>query len=180
MTWLDWLIVAMTIWFLLQGVLKGGAAAFFGALAIVASFIIAAMLLPSLGQGIAGALTTNIKPKELPAEDFARWARMTGFIVPLIIVYIVLSLIINLLPGGKRPSMLAQVVGVFTGLLKSLTAASALVGILLASPFSAAMAADVERSSIARSVAEIQRGSIQGLRAASPIKFPPVGPDHKF
>lgn len=180
MTWLDWLIVAMTIWFLLQGVLKGGAAAFFGALAIVASYIIAAMLLPSLGQGIAGALTASIKPGELSPEDFARWARMVGFVVPFLIVYVVLSVIINLFPGGKRPSMLAQVIGVFTGLLKALTASSALVGILLASPFSSAMAEDVERSSIARSVAEIQRDGIQGLRSASPLKFPPVGPDHKF
>ncbi|MGH2375240.1 MAG: CvpA family protein [bacterium] len=180
MTWLDWLIVAMTIWFLLQGVLKGGAAAFFGALAIVASYIIAAMLLPSLGQGIAGALTANIKPRELSAEDFARWARMVGFVLPFLMAYIVLSLIINLLPGGKRPSMLAQSIGVFTGLLKALAASAALVGILLASPFSGAMTADVERSSIARGVADLQRAGIQGLRSASPIKFPPVGPDHKF
>lgn len=180
MTWLDWLIVAMTIWFLLQGVLKGGAAAFFGALAIVASFIVAAMLLPSLGQGIADALTANIKPGELSAEDFARWARMAGFVVPFLVAYIALSLIINFFPGGKRPSMLAQVIGVFTGLLKALTASSALVGILLASPFSAAMASDVQRSSIARSVAEIQRDGIQNLRSVSPIKFPPIGPDHKF
>lgn len=180
MTWLDWIIVAMTIWFLLQGVLKGGAAAFFGALAIVASFIIAAILLPTLGQGIANAVTTNIKPQELSPEDFARWARMAGFVVPFLAVYIVLSLLINFLPGGKRPGMLAQVAGVFTGLLKALAASAALVGVLLASPLSAAMASDVERSSIARSVAEIQRDGIQSLRSVSPINFPPVGPDHKF
>ncbi|MGH2403768.1 MAG: CvpA family protein [bacterium] len=180
MTWLDWLIVAMTIWFLLQGVLKGGAAAFFGALAIIASYVIAAILLPSLGQSIAQAVSANIKPREVPPEDFARWARMVGFLVPFLITYVVLSLLINVFPGGKRPSMLAQVAGVLTGLAKALAASAAVVGILLASPLSGAMAADTQRSTIARGVAELQRGGIQGLRAISPIKFPPVGPDHKF
>lgn len=180
MTWLDWLIVAMTIWFLLQGVLKGGAAAFFGAIAIVVSYVVAAMLLPSLGEGIARALIANIKPRELPAEDFARWARMVGFVVPFVIAYILLSVVINFLPGGKRPGMPAQVLGVFTGFLKALAASMALVGILLASPLSTAMAVDVERSSVARGVAELQRSFIQTLRSVSPIKFPPVGSAHKF
>ncbi len=180
MTWLDWLIIAMTIWFLLQGVLKGGAAALLGALAIIVSYVLAAILLASVGEGIAVALMANIKPQELPPEDFARWARMVGFLIPFLIAYVVFSLLINLVPGGKRPSMLAQAAGVFTGLFKALAASMALVGILLASPLSTAMAADVQRSSVARGAADLQRMLISGLRSGSPIQFPPVGPDHKF
>lgn len=178
MIWLDWLIIAMTLWFLLQGVLKGGAAAFLGALAVGASYVLAAMLLPSVGEGIAQALIANIG--DLRVGSGPNWARMVGFLIPFIFVYVMLSLAINLVPGGKRPSMLAQAVGVFTGLLKALAASMALVGILLASPFSKAMAADIERSSIARGVAGLQRSGIQSLKHTSPIDFPPVGPDHKF
>jgi hypothetical protein len=178
MTWLDWLIVAMTIWFLVQGVLKGATAALLGAVAIAIAFLGSAMLLPGPGTGIAQALMTNIQ--DLRAGAGPSWARTIGFLTPFAILYIVLLVLINVFPGGKRPSMLAQVIGVFTGLLKALTASMALVGILLASPFSEAIAADIERSSIAREVAEFQRLSIQRLSRISPIPFPPVGLDHKF
>jgi len=177
-TWLDWLIVAMTIWFLVQGVLKGATAALLGAVAIAIAFLGSAMLLPGPGSAIAQALLTNIQ--DLGAGAGPSWARTIGFLLPFAILYILLLVLINVFPGGKRPSMLAQVIGVFTGLLKALTASMALLGILLASPFSDAMAVDVQRSSMARGIAEFQRLSVQRLSRVSPIPLPPVGLDHKF
>jgi len=99
---------------------------------------------------------------------------------PGILVYLLLSLLINIMPGGKRPGTQAQVLGVFAGALKAFVAAMALVGVLLASPLSEAFTKDIERSPIVRPVAASQRGSIRQLRSMSPIPFPPVGPDHKF
>lgn len=174
MTWLDWVIVAMTIWFLLQGVLKGGLAAFLGAIAVIVSYIGAAIVLPTFGEGIAKALLASMK--SLPAD----WARTVGFLVPFIIAYVAISILINFLPGGKRPSMLAQAIGVLTGLFKALVASMAVVGILMASPFSEAMTTDMQRSTIARPIADMQRAFIKRLAEGSPIPFPPVGPDHKF
>ncbi len=179
MTWLDWVIVAMAIWFVLQGMLKGGTAAILGALAIIVSYVGAAILLPTIGERPAEWLS-KLRLTEMTPVEAASWGRTAGFVLTFIVAYIVLLILINFLPGAKRPSMLAQVVGIFTGLMKALVAAMAVVGVLLASPFSSAMAADVQQSSLARFVAEFQRDSIQRLSRGSPIPFPPVGPDHKF
>ncbi len=53
-------------------------------------------------------------------------------------------------------------------------------GILLASPMSDTLAKDIERSSIVRYAADLERSAIRSLVNVSPIKFPPVGPDAKF
>ncbi|MBI3998096.1 MAG: CvpA family protein [Armatimonadetes bacterium] len=177
MVWLDWLIVAMAIWFVFQGLVKGAAASLLGALAIVVSYIGAAALLPSFGEVLTRFLMALIR-----SEEFTRdWARTVSFVFTFLVGYIILLLLISVLPGAKRPAMQAQVLGVFMGAAKASVAAMALVGILLASPYSEPIMRDIqERSSFAKLAATAQRRSIQVLSQASPIPFPPVGPDHKF
>jgi ABC-type transport system involved in multi-copper enzyme maturation permease subunit len=174
MTWLDWLVVAMGIFFVLQGLFKGAALSLLSGLAIVVAYVVSAVLLSTAGETVADALVGSIK--SLPKE----WARTAGFLLPFILVYLLLSVLINIMPGGKRPGMQAQVLGVFAGALKAFVAAMALVGVLLASPLSGGITKDIERSPIVRPVAASQRVSIKQLRSMSPIPFPPVGPDHKF
>ena len=179
MTWLDWLLVAMAIWFVVQGLLKGAVAAVLGALAIVISYVVAAIALPTFGERAAEAMA-KMRLVELSAAEAASWGRAAVFAVTFVIAYVVLSLIINILPGGKLPGLQAQVLGVFTGLFKAFVASMALVGFLLASPLSSALSQDAQRSAFMRSVAEAQRTGIQTLQKLSPISFPPVGPDRKF
>jgi hypothetical protein len=52
--------------------------------------------------------------------------------------------------------------------------------VLLASPLSDAIAQDVDRSSLVKYIAVMQKQYIQELRRISPVPFPPVGPDAKF
>lgn len=169
MTWLDWVAVAMTVYFVAQGLFKGVTAAALGALAMVVAYAVAALALPAVGQRVEAATP-------LPAE----WARLAGFVLTFVVLYTVLALLISILPGGKRPSLPAQVLGLFAGAAKAVVAVLALVGILLASPLSEAFAQDTERSPIVRYAAGLQRQGIQALLRISPVKFPPVGPDHKF
>lgn len=168
-TWLDWIAVVMLIGFVVQGMFKGGIASLLGALALTVAYAAAAVAFPALGERIT-------RGSPLPLE----WGRAVGFVLAFLAAYTVLAVLISILPGGKRPSMPSQVLGIFTGALKALVAAMAGVGILLASPLSGTIAQDVERSPIVRHVAAAQRGAIVQLQGISPIPFPPVGPDHKF
>jgi uncharacterized membrane protein required for colicin V production len=169
MTWLDWIVIALGIAFMVQGLFKGVTTLLLSALAIVVAYVGAAILLPTLGDRLARAT---------PMPE--GWGRMAGFLAIFFVLYVVLGLVISVLPGGKRPASAAQILGLFAGALKALVASMAAVGILLASPLADAFVKDVERSPIAKYVADAQRSSIQDLLNISPIKFPPIGPDSKF
>ncbi len=169
MTWLDWLVIALGIFFVVQGLFKGVTTVLLSTLAIAVAYVGAAMALPTLGDRLAHAT---------PMPE--GYGRMAAFIAMFLVMYGVLALAISILPGGKRPSTGAQLLGLVAGALKALVASMAVVGILLASPLSEDISKDVERSLIAKYVAELQRARIQGIVKASPISFPPVGPDAKF
>ena len=176
MTWLDWVMVAMVIWFVLQGLLKGVVVPLLGVGAVIADYVISAIAMPVAGLPIAKWTDSLIVSAEF-TED---WARTVGFVATFVILYALFSLLISLLPGAKRPEMSGQLLGVGMGLVKALVASMALVGILLASPLSKGVAEDVSRSAVATHVAAFQREGIQTLRRASPVAFPPYGPDQKF
>lgn len=169
MTWLDWIAVVMLLGFMVQGMFKGAVASLLGAVALVLAYAGAAIVFPALGERIT-------KGSPLPLE----WGRTLGFVLAFLVAYTLLALLTSILPGGKRPGLYAQLLGILTGALKALVAAMAGAGILLASPMSDTIAQDVERSPIVRYVAAAQRGAITHLQRISPIPFPPVGPDHKF
>ncbi len=169
MTWLDWFAIALFIGFAVQGLFKGVTTMVLSTLAIAVAYVVAALLLPTLGESLAHATP-------MPQG----WGRMAGFLIVFIVVYVVLSLMISVVPGGKRPASGAQVLGLFVGALKALVATMAGAGILLASPMSDTLAKDIERSSIVRYAADLERSAIRSLVNVSPIKFPPVGPDAKF
>jgi len=169
MTWLDWMIVAMLVYFVIQGLFKGVVASALGGVAIVLSYVGAAAALPIVGD--RAAMGTP-----LPGE----WARLIAFLFAFFLLYGICIVLISITPGGKRPILPAQVLGILAGALKAIIAAMAAVGILLASPLSDAFAKDVERAPLARPVAGLQKLYIQGIRSISPIPFPPIGPDHKF
>jgi uncharacterized membrane protein required for colicin V production len=169
MTWLDWVVIAMFVYFTVQGLIKGVAAALLGAVTAALAYVLAAIILPSLGDRLAEATP-------LPAE----WDRLILFVFMFLVFYLLGMLIISTLPGGKRPSLPAQLAGVAAGAVKALVVAMSVVGILLASPLSDAITQDVDRSSVVRYVAAMQKQYIQEVRRISPVPFPPVGPDAKF
>lgn len=169
MTWLDWIVIALSIGFIVQGLFKGVTTVALSTLAIAVAYVVAALLLPTLGESLAHM--TPMPPG---------WGRMAGFLIVFFATYVVLSLVISVLPGGKRPASSAQILGMFAGALKALVAAMAGAGILLASPMADTFAKDIERSPIVRYAADLQRNAMRSLVNVSPIKFPPVGPDAKF
>lgn len=176
MTWLDWIMVAMAIWFVLQGLIKGLVVALLGVVAVVAGYIISAMAMPVAGLPMARWIDSLIASPEFTEE----WARTVGFVATYVILYGLFTLVISLLPGAKRPEISGQLLGAAMGLVKALVASMALVGVLLASPLAKGIAEDLSRSTVAGHIAVLQREGIQTLRRASPFDFPAYGPDQKF
>jgi uncharacterized membrane protein required for colicin V production len=176
MTWLDWVMVAMAIWFVLQGLIKGVVVSLLGAVAVVAGYVISAMAMPVAGLPMAKWIDSLIVSPEFSEE----WARTVGFVATYVILYGLFTVLISLLPGAKRPEISGQLLGAGMGLVKALVASMALVGILLASPLAKGISEDLSRSTVAGHVAVLQREGIQTLRRASPFAFPAYGPDEKF
>jgi hypothetical protein len=176
MTWLDWVIVVMLVWFVIQGLLKGVTPIALGVVVIFAAFLVATLTLPTIGDALVA-----VKGPLLPPDLEAGWRRMLGFVVTFAVVYFVLSLLINIMPGGKRPSSPAQILGVAGGVLKAAAMAMVFLGVLLASPSSAAIEKDLERSAFSGFVADLYRKNIgRDLQSATGIKLPAVDPDNKF
>ncbi|MDR7420411.1 MAG: CvpA family protein [Armatimonadota bacterium] len=169
MTWLDWVVIAMAVYFVAQGLFKGITAAMLGAVVAFLAYVLAAIFLPVVGERVAAAS---------PLE--ATWDRTAAFVFMYAVLYVVGMVMISLLPGGKRPNTLAQLLGLIGGAVKWLAVAMSVVGMLQASPLSEGIAQDLERSSVARYVAVLQKQYIQDARRISPVPFPPVGPDSKF
>jgi uncharacterized membrane protein required for colicin V production len=176
MTWLDWVMVALAIWFVLQGLLKGFTVAALGAVAVLVAYVGSAVAMPSVGDPLGKWVNNLISSAEFTTE----WARTVGFSMVFVFLYALIVLLIGFLPGAKRPEMTGQLLGAGMGLVKALFASAALVGILLASPLSKGVADDLTRSLFAGHVAAIQREGIQTLRNAIPVSFEPYGPDKKF
>lgn len=174
MTWLDWVVIAMIVYFMIQGLFKGVAAVAMGALAIVVAYIGAGLALPAVGDFLV-----NVKSPIIPPDLSPEWRRTVGFTVTFLTIYVVLVLLSSILPGGKRPGLPAQMLGIVGGAVKAVLASMAFIAILLASPLSEAFAKDVERSTIAKYVAALQKDFSRNLRSVSPT-FPPIGPDRKF
>jgi uncharacterized membrane protein required for colicin V production len=176
MTWLDWVIVVMLVWFMVQGLIKGVTPIALGVLAIFVAFLVATLTLPVIG----GALVA-VKGPLLPPDLEPGWRRMLGFVVVFVAVYGLLSLLINILPGGKRPSSPAQILGLAGGVLKATAMSMVLVGALLASPAGDAITKDLQRSALGGFVANLYQKNVgRDLQAATGIKLPAVDPENKF
>jgi hypothetical protein len=172
MTWLDWAAVALLVYFVVQGLVKGVGAALLGAAAAILAYVLAAIALPSVGGFL---VESTLLPRDLAPE----WRRAVGFVATFGLLYLLFMLLISVLPGAKRPSTPTQILGLAGGVVKAAVVCMTLVGIIQASP-SPGLVADVERSTLVRHVAALQQRYIQDIRRISPIPFPPVGPDSKF
>jgi hypothetical protein len=176
MTWLDWVIIVMLVWFIIQGLLKGVTPIALGMLAVLASFLIATLTLPVIGDALVA-----VKGPLLPPDLEAGWRRLLGFVVTFVVIYGVLSLLINIMPGGKRPSSPAQILGVAGGILKATAMSMVFLGVLLASPAGEAIGKDLERSAFSGFIADLyQKNFGKDLQSATGIKLPGVDPENKF
>jgi hypothetical protein len=173
-TYLDWIVVALALWFVLQGLLKGAATAAFGALAVSAAYVGACVLLAAVVDPLAAALMGLVR--DLPRD----WARTTAFAFVFTVLYGLLLVLFSIVGGAARPEVTGQVLGALVGLVKAAAWGMALAGLFLASPLGTAGMRDVERSLLVRPLAQAQRVTLEALRARSPVPVVPVGAGHRL
>jgi len=164
MNWVDWVLIAVLLITVFQGILRGWAAALVGTIIIGASWLLTIALLPYYGPGV----------ESLPIEDVA-WSRTIAFGVVLIGFYIIFSVIANTFLGGKRPRIEAQIAGGILGVARGLVAAMVIVGLLSATPAAEAMQRDIKASRLGGRILEWERQSM--------LRFPmvpPIGPDKRI
>jgi uncharacterized membrane protein required for colicin V production len=174
MTYLDWIVVALALWCVLQGLLKGAATAAFGALAVLVAYAGGCLLLRAVVDPLAGAFMGLVP--DLPRD----WARTSAFAFTVGAIYALLLVLFSVAGGAARPEATGQLLGACVGLVKAAAWGMALLGLLLASPLGEAGMRDVERSLLARPLAQAQRVTIDVLRARSPVPFTPVGAGHRL
>ncbi len=163
MNWVDWVIIAVILFTVFQGILRGWVAALVGIVIIAASWLLTIVLLPYFGPGV----------ESLPLE--ADWARTIAFGVVLFGFYVLFSIIVNTFLGGKRPRMEAQIAGGVLGLFRGLVAAMVIVGLLSATPAADAMQRDIKASRLGNRILEWERSAMQRFPAV-----PPIGPDRRI
>lgn len=163
MNWVDWVIVAVLLIGVFQGVLRGWVAALVGIIVIAAAWLLTIVLLPFYGKGV----------ESLPLQ--ADWARTIAFGVVLIGFYVIFSVIASTFLGGKRPRVEAQIAGGILGLGRGIAAAMIIVGLLSATPAAEAMQRDITASRLGGRLLEWER---QAMRRFPTV--PPIGPDRRI
>jgi uncharacterized membrane protein required for colicin V production len=163
MNWVDWLIIAILLIGVGQGILRSWVAALLGALVIILAFLAAIVLLPYYGEGV--------KSLPMPAD----WARTIAFTIVLIGFYVIFSIIGNTFLGGKRPRLEAQIAGGIVGLGRGIVASMVLVGLLAATPSGELLKRDINASLLGKPLLEWERQSIRLFPS-----LPPIGPDRKI
>lgn len=163
MNWVDWVIIAVILITVFQGIMRGWVAALVGLIIIGGSWLLTIALLPYYGPGV----------ESLPLQ--ADWSRTIAFGVVLIGFYIIFSVIANTFLGGKRPRMEAQIAGGVLGLARGILAAMVIVGLLSATPAAEAMQRDIKASRLGGRLLEWERQWM--------LRFPmvpPIGPDKRI
>lgn len=163
MNWVDWVLIAVLLFAVGQGIMRGWVAALLGTLVIVLASLATIVLLPYYGEGV--------KSLPMPAD----WARTIAFTIVLIGFYVIFSLIGNTFLGGKRPRLEAQIAGGIVGLFRGIVAGMVLVGLLAATPAGEVLQQDINASLLGRVLLEWER---QSIRQFPPL--PPIGPDRKI
>jgi uncharacterized membrane protein required for colicin V production len=169
MNWVDWVVVALLLIGLFQGVQRGWVAAIVGIAVIILAFFAAILLLPFYGEGVTSL--------PMPPE----WSRTIAFIIVLLGFYVIISLIANAFLGGKRPRLEAQIPGGILGALRGAVAAMVILGVLAATPApqGESLIQDINRSRVGKPLLEWERQAMQAVNERIP-EISPIGPDRKI
>lgn len=166
MTWIDWVMVAFTLFAALQGVRRGLWAALIGLIALLAAYLAASVWFRPLAEAVRGYL---------PLSD--GWAAAIAFLVLFLVLVEAVGLILTLRTTPNNVPPASRTLGLLVGAVRGLTLATALLVVVLASPPSEPVRRDVERSAVAPYALNAYRGGLRTLAAVLPPSVQPFGTD---
>lgn len=162
--WIDWFTLAIVLISILRGTRYGVLAGIIDWVAMIGAFLASSIL---YGYAVP-ALHQNLN---LPTS----WAGFLAFTVIWLGLYILVGIIVRLVHGVKTVP-LSEILGGVLGVIRGVTLATALLVVLLASPFREAVDPDTKRSVVAPFLLKGYSGFMADVVSGLPKRFPRIGP----
>jgi len=156
MTWLDWILVAIVAFSVLQGLRRGALAAAGGLLGVLIAYVAASYWYASLVAAF------SFVPASPP------WQATVAFLVLFLGANGILSVAASLLLGVADAPPVSRLLGVAVGGLRGMLLFSALLTAAMASPAGDPVASDATRSALAGSVAEAHAATVEWFNTRLP------------
>lgn len=174
MTWIDWLIVALVIASIPQGLRRGAGTTAGSAVGVIFAYIAASYGYRTV-TGWFGDFPVsrpdwyNLNPVPAP------WQATIAFLVVFLVMSALFTILAGVALGSLTPSPASRLTGAAGGALRGVLVSAALLMIALASPAGNVIASDVVRSAIAEPIADGANATIAWINAAVPPPFQVFG-----
>jgi membrane protein required for colicin V production len=155
-TWLDWILVAIVAFSILQGLRRGALAAAGGVLGVLIAYVAASYWYASL---VAAFAFIPVSPP---------WQATIAFAVLFLGANGLLSVAASLLLGVADAAPVSRLIGVAVGGIRGILLFSVLVTAAMASPAGDPISSDVTRSALVGYVAEAHVAAVEWLNARLP------------
>ncbi len=162
--WIDWITLAIVLISILRGTRYGVLAGIIDWLAMMGAFFGASIL-------YVHAVSSLHQTLNLPTS----WAGFLAFTVIWLGLYILVGIVVRLVHGVKTVP-LSEILGGVMGVLRGFTMATALLVVLLASPFREAVDPDAKRSIVAPHLLRGYNGVMVSVVPTIPARIPRIGP----
>lgn len=159
-------MAAFALFAALQGVRRGLWPALIGVVAVLAAYLAASVWY----RPVAAAIRSY-----LPLSE--SWAATVAFLLLLLVVVELVSLVLTLRTTPDNVPAPSRALGLGVGAVRGIVLATSLLVVALASPPSAPVQRDVDRSSIAPYAVSVYRESLRALSGALPPTVQPFGID---
>ncbi|MDR5708228.1 MAG: CvpA family protein [Armatimonadota bacterium] len=165
MTWVDWIVLALTLLMILSGLQRGPVRTFLEAFFLALAFGATSRFYKPAAQALFG--------RDFPWPDWAATVTFLGMLVVLVVVGNYLTAAIT----GRRAAAGIQILlGGLLGVLKGVVLSMVFLVFLLAAPFAPAVRPDVERSLLAPPLASWEAAAVRSLNGVLPWRIPELGP----
>ena len=162
--WIDWITLAIVLISILRGTRYGVLAGIIDFAAMAGAFLAASVL-------YTGAVPTLHRTLYLPPD----WGGFLAFTVIWLVLYIFVGVIVRLVHGVKTVP-LSEILGGVMGIFRGFALATALLVVLLASPFHEAIEPDAKHSTVAPFLLAGYSAFMGAVVPAIPKGIPRIGP----
>lgn len=157
MTWIDWAVVAVLLFSLLQGLWRGMLTGLVSILGLIVGFIAAAVWYPSFAEILVLALRVD-----------RAWAGTAAFLALLAAIYVVVGVLATILLWTRRMSGPARLVGGLVGVTKGGVLVAVLLAVAIASPLGDTVRRDVDRSLLVPYIVRGHKVVVKSIASALP------------
>ncbi len=165
MTWVDWIVLALTLLMILLGLQRGPVRTFLETFFLTLAFGVTSRFYKPAAQALFG--------RDFPWPDWAATLTFAGMLVVLVVVgnYLTAALV-----GRKAATGIHILLGGILGALKGAVLSMIFLVFLLAAPFAPAVRPDVERSALAPRLVAWEVAAVRGWNTLLPWRIPELGP----